>query len=110
MTVAARSAMPSRPPDRRPGPRSRRPGRASGALLAVVLALAATFAVAAPASSAPPPLPEPDADVLVQWDRIALRTVYDATRLPQTGVPRGAPYTGYVQLAVYDAVVAVEGG
>jgi hypothetical protein len=101
MTHHVRSAVSSRP-----RPPTRRPVQMARVLLAVVLALATAVTVAGPARSAPP-TDEPGSAVLVEWNQIALRTVYAENG---TSVPRGALPLAFVQLAVYDAVVAVEGG
>ncbi len=48
-----------------------------------------------------------DAAVITQWSAIAARTIYTDNATP---IPSSSLYFGFVDLAVYDAVVTVEGG
>ncbi len=57
-----------------------------------------TGATLPPASQAKP---APSGQVVVDWNRIALRTVFTEARLP---IPVGTMYLGFASLAVYDAV------
>ncbi len=49
----------------------------------------------------------PTSDVITTWNTIAVRTIFaeNATPIPSSGL-----YFGFVSIAVYDAVVAIEGG
>lgn len=47
-----------------------------------------------------------DASVITTWDAIAARTIFTENATP---VPSSSLYFGFVSLAVYDAVVAIEG-
>jgi hypothetical protein len=47
-----------------------------------------------------------DPSVILQWNRIAQRTIFDENATP---VPASGLYFGLVSLAVYDAVVAIDG-
>jgi hypothetical protein len=58
-------------------------------------------------SQHPPGSRTPDAAVVTQWAAIAARTIYAENGTP---IPSSALYFGFVDLAVYDAVVVVEGG
>lgn len=69
-------------------------------LLAAAVGAAAAPGPAARAGSSPPP------DVVADWSVIAERTVYAEALAP---VPVGAQWLAFTSLAVYDAVVAVEG-
>lgn len=74
-------------------------------LLAVVL----TAGLAAPAVAAVPSQAggvRANPAVITQWNDIAGRTIYTENATP---VPVGSLYFGFVSLAVYDAVVAIEG-
>lgn len=67
--------------------------------LAVVAALALTGTLGAPATAHPGN--GTDAGVVVDWNRIAIRTVYTEGATP---VPAGPLYLGFSSLAVHDAV------
>jgi hypothetical protein len=85
---------------------SLRPAARLPLLLAVALALALT-AVNAPARAAAPTLKPNDPRALNDWNRIAVETLRtDATKT----VPEAWLYMGFVQAAVYDAVVGIRGG
>src|SRR6187200_2165185 len=85
---------------------SLRPAARLPLLLAVALALALT-AVNAPARAAAPTLKPNDPRVLTVWNLIAVETLRtDATKT----VPEAWLYMGFVQAAVYDAVVGIRGG
>ncbi|TCC66608.1 hypothetical protein E0H73_05405 [Kribbella pittospori] len=72
---------------------------------AIVVAGLATSAVAVPPSLATGTKPA-DPAVITTWNAIAERTVFaeNATPIPASGL-----YFGFVSIAVYDAVVAIEG-
>jgi hypothetical protein len=75
-------------------------------LLAVALALVLA-AVVAPARAAAPSLKPNDPRALTDWNLIAVETLRtDATKT----VPEAWLYMGFVQAAVYDAVVGIRGG
>ena len=85
---------------------SLRPAARLPLLLAVALALALT-AVDAPARAAAPTLKPNDPRALTDWNAIAVETLRtDATKT----VPEAWLYMGFVQAAVYDAVVGIRGG
>jgi hypothetical protein len=48
-----------------------------------------------------------DPAVIAEWNAIAVRTIFTENATP---IPASALYFGFVSLAVYDAVVAIEGG
>ena len=66
---------------------------------------AAQVVLAAPSQADPPVASDPAA--ITEWNRIAARTILteNATPIPTSGL-----YFGFVSLAIYDAVVAIEGG
>jgi hypothetical protein len=77
------------------------------ALTTVVLAAGlATSAVTVPSSLAAP-ASQADPAVITTWNSIAARTIFteNATPIPVSGL-----YFGFVSIAVYDAVVTIEGG
>lgn len=75
------------------------------ATLALTLCVAgATLAVVPDTSAADPPITR-DASVIVRWNEIAERTLVE-NAVP---VPASSLYFGFAALAVYDAVVTIEG-
>lgn len=74
-------------------------------------ALVATACVATAAVLATPSLAAPhvasDPAVITEWNAIAARTIFteNATPIPASGL-----YFGFVSIAMYDAVVTIEGG
>jgi hypothetical protein len=83
-----------------------RPAARLSLLLALALALALA-AVTAPARAAKPSLKPNDPRALTDWNVIAVETLRtDATKT----VPEAWLYMGFVQAAVYDAVVGIRGG
>ena len=76
-------------------------------LLAALAFALALSAVAAPARAAKPSLMPNDPRALTDWNVIAVETIRtDATK----SVPEAWLYMGFVQAAVYDAVVGIRGG
>ena len=70
----------------------------------VLVAVAATLAV--PGTSGADPVVARDASVIVQWNQITPRTlVENAVAIPPSGL-----YYAFTALAMYDAVVTIEGG
>jgi hypothetical protein len=78
---------------------------------ALILAIVAATGVLAPAAAIVPAVAHPhyatDPAVITQWDEIANRTIFAENATP---APASNLYFGYVSIAVYDAVVAIEGG
>ena len=77
----------------------------------LMLAIIATAGVITPAiidtpAEAHPPVAA-DPAVITQWNAIADRTIFAENATP---VPASALYFGFVSIAMYDAVVAIEGG
>ena len=73
------------------------------------LVVVLTAGLAAPALAAAPSQAggsHANPAVITQWNAIAGRTIYTENATP---VPVGSLYFGFVSLAVYDAVVAIEG-
>jgi hypothetical protein len=73
------------------------------------LVVVLTAGLAAPALTAAPSQAgdsHSNPAVITQWNTIAGRTIYTENATP---VPVGSLYFGFVSLAVYDAVVAIEG-
>ncbi|MET0887259.1 MAG: hypothetical protein ABWX92_12495 [Mycetocola sp.] len=76
----------------------------------LLLAIIATAGVLAPAVNAPADAHPQDAAspaVITEWNAIADRTIFAENATP---VPASTLYFGFVSLAMYDAVVAIEGG
>ena len=74
-----------------------------------ILVVVLTAGLAAPALAAAPSQAggsHANPAVITQWNAIAGRTIYTENATP---VPVGSLYFGFVSLAVYDAVVAIEG-
>lgn len=71
------------------------------AAVCVSLLFAVTTASAAPAAA------RPDSTVVTTWNAIALRTIYTENSTP---IPSSGLYLGFTAAAVYDAVVAIDGG
>ncbi|MFD3445181.1 vanadium-dependent haloperoxidase [Microbacteriaceae bacterium 4G12] len=75
------------------------------------LALAATVGLLAPGALAEPAgesrSSRSDASVITEWNTIAERTIYAENATP---IPSSSLYFGFVSIAMYDAVVAIEGG
>ncbi|MBG6240275.1 hypothetical protein IWX78_003272 [Mycetocola sp. CAN_C7] len=80
-------------------------------LRVLVLATVATVGVLTPVTFDTPAEAKPpavaDAAVIAQWDAIAARTIFTENATP---APSSNLYFGYISIAVYDAVVAIEGG
>jgi hypothetical protein len=77
----------------------------AGALTPSAVATAAQPAQAAQAAQAPPPSAS-DAAVITEWNAIAERTIFVENELL---IPASGLYFGFVSIAMYDAVVAIEG-
>lgn len=77
-----------------------------GRTRAVLAALATLLAVSSVLPAQARTHEVPDASVVTEWNAIASRTVFEENGTP---VPASPLYFAYVSLAVYDAVVAVEG-
>jgi hypothetical protein len=73
----------------------------------VVALLAALAVVPATSSTAAAKPPIGDASVISEWNQIAVNTMVGDTT--KTGHPQVFLYLGFVQAAVYDAVVGIEG-
>jgi hypothetical protein len=87
---------------RRSGRLRRRIGRLLGAVLVVVALSPATSGIAA--ATAKTPLGDPG--VVSEWNQIAVNTMIgDTTKI---GHPQVILYMGFVQAAVYDAVVGID--
>ena len=75
------------------------------------LAAVALVGILAPAAASTAAVADrrPDADpaVITTWNEIAERTIFAEN---QTPVPSSTLYFGFVSIAMYDAVVAIEGG
>ena len=70
----------------------------------VLVAVAATFAM--PETSEAKPIVAQDASVIVEWNEITQRTLAEnAVAIPPSGL-----YYAFTALAMYDAVVSIEGG
>ena len=79
---------------------SRRRGRRAGILGTVCLVGGLVAGSASPVAAAGP-------NMVSQWNAMAENTVVGTTGMTQI---EGLIYLSYTQLAVYDAVVAIEGG
>lgn len=84
---------------------NRRTLRVRGAAAVSVACIAASIAVAAPGSAATTGVGDPG--VVTEWNTIADRTIFTENL---TAIPRSGLYFGFMHLAMYDAVVAIEGG
>lgn len=77
----------------------------------VTLAVVAAAGTALPAALVTPsvasPPTETDPAVVIEWNAIAARTIFAENMTP---VPASNLYFGFVSIATYDAVVAIEGG
>ena len=82
-----------------------RAGTRMGRAVIVAACVVATLAVPSTANATPPVAR--DATVIAEWNAIAQRTIFTENVTP---VPASPLYFGFVSLAMYDAVVAVEGG
>lgn len=75
------------------------------------IALAATVGLLAPAALAEPVeqshSSRSSASVITDWNAIAERTIYAENAIP---IPSSSLYFGFVSIAMYDAVIAIEGG
>ncbi|MEL4317451.1 vanadium-dependent haloperoxidase [Leifsonia sp. YIM 134122] len=78
---------------------------------ALTIALVATAGLLAPASVVTTAQADPrtaaDPAVITEWNAIAERTVFIENLTP---IPTSGLYFGFVSIAMYDAVVAIEGG
>lgn len=81
--------------------------RSAARRLLVVLATAGLVSPALAAPSQATGATRSDPAVIMRWNTIAARTIYTENATP---VPSSSLYFGFVSLAVYDAVVAIEGG
>ena len=81
------------------------PRRLLAAALVAVASVATTAVVAAPSQAAPGVASDPA--VVTEWNAIAARTIFDENATP---IPSSSLYFGFVSIAMYDAVVAIEGG
>jgi hypothetical protein len=71
----------------------------------VTASLLATGAVTAPSQAVRRPAADPA--VVTTWNAIAARTIFAENATP---IPSSSLYFGFVSIAVFDAVVAIEGG
>jgi hypothetical protein len=76
------------------------------------IALAAVLGIIAPTAAVAEPVEESHhssskASVITDWNAIAERTIFAENATP---VPASSLYFGFVSIAMYDAVVAIEGG
>src|SRR5436190_7787552 len=85
--------------------RARRPSRRLWSLAAAFLLILAVVPATSGAASATPPASE--AKVISDWNSIAVDTLVGDTT--KTGHPQVFLYLGFVQAAVYDAVVGIDG-
>ena len=81
--------------------------RTKSLIAALVAGLCVTFAAvsAAPSQAAPPVAADPA--VITEWNAIAARTIFTENATP---IPSSALYFGFVSIAMYYAVVTIEGG
>jgi hypothetical protein len=70
-----------------------------------VVCLATPAVLSAPSHAGLPVVSDPG--VVTDWNAIAARTIFTENATP---IPSSALYFGFVSIAVYDAVVAIEGG
>jgi hypothetical protein len=75
------------------------------AALVAAACVATQASLAAPSQAAPPVASDPA--VITEWNAIAARTIFTENSTP---IPASGLYFGFVSLAVYDAVVTIEGG
>ena len=87
-------------------PRSARAGRRLWSLAAAFLLVLAVVPATGGTASAKPPAS--DAKVISDWNQIAVNTMVGDTT--KTGHPQVFLYLGFVQAAVYDAVVGIDRG
>ncbi|MET0843048.1 MAG: hypothetical protein ABWY23_04325, partial [Mycetocola sp.] len=77
---------------------------------ALTLVIVATVGVLAPSLAGTSAVAHPhdaaDPAVITDWDAIAARTIFTENATP---APSSNLYFGYISIAVYDAVVAIEG-
>ncbi len=84
------------------------PAQRARVVIAAVISSACvlTSAVLAVPSQAAAPVAA-DPAVITEWNVIAARTIFTENATP---IPRSGLYFGFVHIAMYDAVVAIEGG
>ena len=77
----------------------------------MAIALVATVCVASSTGVSAPSQADPrvaaDPAVIREWNAIATRTIFTENATP---VPASGLYFGFVSIAMYDAVVTIEGG
>ena len=83
----------------------RKVSRVSTIAVLAAACLVPSVVVAAPGQAGPPVAADPA--VIAEWNAIAARTIFTENATP---VPVSGLYFGFVSIAVYDAVVAIEGG
>ena len=83
----------------------RKASRVSTIAVLAAACLVPSVVVAAPGQAGPPVAADPA--VIAEWNAIAARTIFTENATP---VPVSGLYFGFVSIAVYDAVVAIEGG
>jgi hypothetical protein len=86
--------------------RSPRVGRRLWSIAAALLLVLAAVPASSGSASAKPPASDPN--VISDWNAIAVNTMVGDTT--KTGHPQVFLYLGFVQAAVYDAVVGITGG
>lgn len=82
-------------------------GRARLGIAATVSAVCLTASAVMAVPSLAAPAVSADPAVITDWNTIAVRTIFTENATPQ---PRSGLYFGFVHIAMYDAVVAIEGG
>ncbi|WP_022890688.1 vanadium-dependent haloperoxidase [Agromyces italicus] len=87
---------------------SRLPARTLAAIVAVAACVLSPVLLAAPAHADPDV--GRDAEVIRTWSRIAEQTIAPPPPAAAVPVPASPLYFSFVSIAMYDAVVAIEGG
>jgi len=93
-------------PGSRRRPISRRFSRSTHGVLIVAICLTAQVLLVPP-SHATEPVHPADSTAVTAWNSIALRTIFTENGAP---IPSSGLYFGFVSIAVFDAVVSIEGG
>jgi hypothetical protein len=79
--------------------------RLLGTALVATVCLAGSAVVSTPSEASPDVASDPT--VITEWNAIAARTIFTENPTP---APPSALYFGFVSIAMYDAVVTIEGG
>jgi hypothetical protein len=82
-----------------------KPLRLLGTALVATVCFAGSAVVSTPSEASPDVAADPA--VITEWNAIAVRTIFTENATP---VPSSSLYFGFVSLAMYDAVVTIEGG